>query len=356
LSFLRAHLLLSSFLQQEEGYNFLGEDALRESAVTGVLESLRRAVTIRCQCIDAIHERDSPGDEEDAGDSPARIMILFSGGVDSSLIAALASEALPPDLPIDLVSICFANGASPDRASALDSLEELTNAYPTRKWRFIAVNKSYEDVEACRPRLLRLLIPSETVMDLNIGAALWLAADGEGYVYTPNCPEKQSEIPMAYRSQARVVFLGHGADELFGGYGRHRTRFRSGGWEALSEELAMDMRRLWVRNLGRDDRLVADRGREARHPFLDEQVLHEALKWPLESLVDLGMESGVGDKLVLRACLRRLGLPRAAARVKRAIQFGTRLAKAANAVHFGGTKRANARNAGSVRLDDVSVV
>ncbi len=30
-----------------------------------------------------------------------------------------------------------------------------------------------------------------------------------------------------YRSRARVVLLGHGADELCAGYGRHRTRFRS---------------------------------------------------------------------------------------------------------------------------------
>jgi asparagine synthetase B (glutamine-hydrolysing) len=29
-----------------------------------------------------------------------------------------------------------------------------------------------------------------------------------------------------YRSTARVVLLGHGADELCAGYGRHRTRFR----------------------------------------------------------------------------------------------------------------------------------
>ena len=34
-------------------------------------------------------------------------------------------------------------------------------------------------------------------------------------------------------SQARVVLLGHGADEVFGGYGRHRTRFREAGWGGL---------------------------------------------------------------------------------------------------------------------------
>ena len=134
-----------------------------------------------------------------------------------------------------------------------------------------------------------------------------------------------------YRSAARCVLLGHGADELFGGYGRHRTRFRNASWQGLSDELALDVKRLWVRNLGRDDRLVADRGREARHPFLDENVVFQALNLPLWALTDLRMQPGVGDKLVLRGCLRRLGLERAAGRVKRAIQFGTRLAQATNA-------------------------
>ncbi len=39
---------------------------------------------------------------------------------------------------------------------------------------------------------------------------------------------------------------------------------------------------------------------------------------------------GDGDKRVLRAALRRLGLPRAAGRVKRAIQFGSRIGTLVN--------------------------
>ena len=62
---------------------------------------------------------------------------------------------------------------------------------------------------------------------------------------------------------------------------------------------------------------------------------------------------GVGDKLVLRNALRLLGLPRAAQRAKRAIQFGTRLGKLANRRDFGSNRAANARNAGSVRLAEL---
>ena len=112
-------------------------------------------------------------------------------------------------------------------------------------------------------------------MDLNIGAALWLAAHAEGPVrlHVPlacataarnhgppaasmagqgTCQQQQQAPACSasgataagraaggeaaagvhwqggrpYRSAARVVLLGHGADELCAGYGRHRTRFR----------------------------------------------------------------------------------------------------------------------------------
>ena len=87
----------------------------------------------------------------------------------------------------------------------------------------------YKQAWRLRRRLLRcakltppsvhtdLLCPADTVMDLNIGAALWLAAQAEGELYGEG---------GFYRSRARVVLLGHGADELCGGYGRHRTAFR----------------------------------------------------------------------------------------------------------------------------------
>jgi asparagine synthetase B (glutamine-hydrolysing) len=340
-----------------------GDPALR-AAADAVLAALRAAVRLRCRCIDFCSTEPrsvgAPGGAAAAALPPARLLVLFSGGVDSTLLAALAHEALPPDEPIDLATICFACGASPDRAAALDALQELRAAAPARRWRLIGVDARFADVEAASPRLRRLLAPADTVMDLNIGAALWLAAGAEGELLHPPPPPPPADsaaegAPAArrYRSEARVVLLGHGADELFGGYGRHRTRFAAAGWQGLSEELRLDVRRLWRRNLGRDDRLVSDRGREARHPFLDEGVVAAALALPLHALVDLRGPPGAGDKRVLRECCARLGLPRAAARVKRAIQFGSRLAKAADAAHFGGTRRANARSAGGVRLSEL---
>lgn len=58
-----------------------------------------------------------------------------------------------------------------------------------------------------------------------------------------------------------------------------------GGWEALGAELEKDIRRISYRNLGRDDRCISDHQREARFPYLDEQVVHYLNSLPLNRKV-----------------------------------------------------------------------
>jgi asparagine synthetase B (glutamine-hydrolysing) len=146
------------------------------------------------------------------------------------------------------------------------------------------------------------------------------------------------------RSSATVLLLGIGADEQMGGYGRHRSAFRAGGWAALQRELILDVARLWRRNLGRDDRVCSDHGREVRLPFLDEDVMALVASLPLPLLADLRLGHGIGDKRVLRAAARIAGLGPSTCLVKRAIQFGSRIAKHSN-VHAFGSNRAAAGDA-----------
>jgi len=90
---------------------------------------------------------------------------------------------------------------------------------------------------------------------------------------------------------------------------------------------------------------------------LRQRPAHE-LQWKLCISVMCQMNqnrycAGTGDKIILREALWQLGLPRAAGRVKRAIQFGTRISNQANRRDFGSNRAANLKNAGSVRLADV---
>ena len=69
------------------------------------------------------------------------------------------------------------------------------------------------------------------------------------------------------------------------------------------------MNRLWIRNLGRDDRAISDNGKECRYPFLDEIVVNEVSKINFKLLTKLDMpKGGGGEKYLLRQVAKRLGL------------------------------------------------
>lgn len=108
----------------------------------------------------------------------------------------------------------------------------------------------------------------------------------------------------------------------------------------MTEELEMDQSRFWERNLGRDDRICADHGKEARFPFLDANVVRCLKGLPLENICDFSLPPGQGDKRILRLVAARLGLEHASGLVKRAIQFGSRISHLSDAKRFGSRRKA----------------
>jgi asparagine synthetase B (glutamine-hydrolysing) len=123
---------------------------------------------------------------------------------------------------------------------------------------------------------------------------------------------------------------------MFGGYGRHETRTRNQGLDGLRSEMVLDLSRLWKRNLGRDDRVLADHARDTRHPFLDEAIVD----WVAHANVESMISKNGSNKPVLRQLAREfLGMCTAANFRKRAIQFGTRLAQQTNIKCFGSHSR-----------------
>jgi asparagine synthetase B (glutamine-hydrolysing) len=91
--------------------------------------------------------------------------------------------------------------------------------------------------------------------------------------------------------------------------------------------------------LGRDDRCIADHGREAWFPYLDEDLVAYIQQQPLSHLIDLTLPPGVGDKQVLRQAAAHIGLEKSAQLVKRAIQFGSLASKQTSVSYFGSRRK-----------------
>ncbi|XP_073144693.1 uncharacterized protein [Henckelia pumila] len=276
------------------------------------------------------------------------VAVLFSGGLDSMIIAALVHHCIDKKYEIDLLNVSFDGESAPDRISARAGLKELQKNAPFRRWNLVEIDADLQNLPSEMKHVESLINPAKTYMDLNIGVALWIASRGDGWLY-----EDVGEVQgrhVRYKSDARILLVGAGADEQCAGYGRHRTKYRNGSWLGLHQEMKLDMQRIWKRNLGRDDRCIADNAKEARFPFLDEDVIKTLLDIPLWEIADLDQPSGVGDKKILREVARFLGLNEAAALPKRAIQFGSRIARESNKKNFGSNRAANQASAGSVAI------
>lgn len=277
----------------------------------------------------------------------AKVGVLFSGGLDSTVIAYLAAAALPPESTLDLINVAFSKDDNfnnvPDRETALASFKMLRAKFETEKKRInlVLVNVGKLEVEEKRrERIKELISPLKSVLDDSVGVCLWFAARGIGQLF-----DEAETTSIQYSSPIRVVLLGSGADELLGGYGRHRTAYEKFGWPGLLAEMQLEIDRISIRNLGRDNRIVSDHGLCPRMPFLDENVVDFLANhcdiWVKCCPMNIGPlgERGTGEKLLLRAVGAKLFGDQylsLALFPKRAMQFGSRIAKLENSKEKGG--------------------
>lgn len=313
------------------------------------------------------------------------VAVLFSGGVDSVVLAALALQVLSPNVPLRLWNVSFVDKVqtkptednrsmptttatttkSQDCRAAQASYEELLVLFPNRQIRLETSEVGWEEMTQWESHVRTLMHPKTTTMDLNIAMALWFASRGRQYNAISANDDTQTVNNTSGKQldrgiddeDPRILLLGMGADEQLGGYGRHRKAFERGsktqdrytskyydstvgGNVGLRQELDMDIERIWERNLGRDDRILSDHGKEARFPYLDPRVMRFLAQTPLEDIVDYTLPPGEGDKRVLRLLAIRLGLKTASGMVKRAIQFGSRISHVSDKRRFGSRRKA----------------
>ncbi|BAD85139.1 asparagine synthase (glutamine-hydrolyzing) [Thermococcus kodakarensis KOD1] len=208
--------------------------------------------------------------------------VLFSGGLDSTLVAYLASQYS------DVILYTAGTEDSPDIEWARKVADHFGWALRERTF----------EVEDVRDAVKRVMyaIEEPNPMNLAIGLPLYFASG------------------LASSDGTRVLLSGQGADELFGGYAKYLERP-----ELMEEDIAL----ISERNLARDDKITMLNGVEGRYPFLALPVVSFALKLPLEAKIVDGTR-----KVILRKLALRLGIPEwIAEREKRAAQYGSRAQK-----------------------------
>jgi asparagine synthase (glutamine-hydrolysing) len=222
--------------------------------------------------------------------------IAFSGGIDSTFIAALARKIDPA---VSLYAVGLPD--SHDLAQAKYAAEAI-GMQDSLKIHFL----SLEEIEDAVPNVI---FATESVDPLKIAIGLPL------YIVAKTVREDGK----------RVLLTGQGADELFGGYRRHETFFEQGP-EVLDRAVYSDLENISLINLERDDMVTMANSVELRVPFLDKEVIETGLAITPELKV-LKKDGFYTRKYILRKAAEGLLPPDLLWKEKKAMQYGTGVQK-----------------------------
>jgi asparagine synthase (glutamine-hydrolysing) len=223
-----------------------------------------------------------------------KVGILFSGGVDSTLLAVICA-----DLGIETDLYVVGSEGSPDLLFANKVSRDIGLPLHTR-----IVDEQV--VKKYIPLVLNA-IEEWNVMKLGVGMTAYLAAE------------------MAHQQGQRVMLSGQGADELFAGYHRYLDFYQKKG-EKAQEDLHEDVENLYHVNLERDDKVTMASSVELRVPYLDLQIINMAMDIPMYYKIN-GPEDN-RRKCILREVASELGVPpEIVNRPKKAAQYGSGIHK-----------------------------
>jgi len=218
--------------------------------------------------------------------------VLFSGGVDSSLITALAARHVPG---ITLITVGFSGSNdvkwAPDAAQLLGMENNL-----------ILKIIDLDDVESTIPRVMEALETADP-MAISLGVPLYIAST------------------KAKSRNINLLLAGQGADELFGGYHRYKEIIKK-STASLHEAIVADVSRLPRRDILRDNTVAEAAGIKLAAPFLDPDVVELALSIPAVLKVR-EFDGKLVGKYILRRAAESVVPAEIAWRDKKAMQYGS---------------------------------
>lgn len=220
-----------------------------------------------------------------------RFGILFSGGVDSTVIAQVCKKEKKD-------FICY-TAALKDKG--LKQAEDLTFAKKVAKKLNLKLKIktiNLDETEDYIKKILKIL-KEPNVIKVGVALPFYIAFE------------------MAKKDNINVMFSGLGSEELFAGYERH-TKAKD-----VNKECFNGFLNIYERDIKRDLAVAKAQDIILRLPYLDEKLINYALKIPAEFKLSVSQ-----NKLILREVAEQLGLKEFAWRKKRAAQYGSKFDKA----------------------------
>ncbi|HEY6882445.1 MAG TPA: asparagine synthase (glutamine-hydrolyzing) [Nitrososphaeraceae archaeon] len=220
-----------------------------------------------------------------------RIGIIFSGGIDSVIVAWLAKKMVPE-------VICYTAGieGSTDIAFARSIAKKL-------KLKLRVNELTSNEVEQMIPEIINVIENTNT---------------GQVEVAVP----VYAAIKLAHEDGIKVMFTGQGADELFGGYSWYTKVVEKEGYQKLREHMTEDLLLLYKETLEREDKIAMAHSIEMREPFLDMEIIRVSMQMDLK--LNVKSQNDIFGKHVHRRVAQKLGIPKSIAyRIKEAAQHGS---------------------------------
>jgi asparagine synthase (glutamine-hydrolysing) len=220
-----------------------------------------------------------------------RVGVIFSGGIDSLLIAYLVRR-------LGIPFTCYTAGRD-TRAVDLDWALRLADRFDFP----LKVRKlTNSDIGQMIPEIITD-IEDHSLNQVEVAVPIW------------------ASVRMAEEAGERVILTGQGADELFGGYSWYPAIVDQEGYEMFERRSWEDAFLLYKECLEREDKIAMAHSIELRVPFLDPAVIETAFRVAPELKIKKGGDT-LGKRFHREYCVS-IGIPEEIARRKKeAAQHG----------------------------------
>ncbi|MDO8511605.1 MAG: diphthine--ammonia ligase [Nanoarchaeota archaeon] len=214
--------------------------------------------------------------------------LLFSGGIDSTYLAKYFKDK-GYDFTSYTAVLDSESGTIPsDLEAAQKVAKDLGLKLKVKKIKLAEIPKYLQKIVP--------LIEDSNVVKVGVALTFYIACE------------------MAKEDGCKVIFSGLGSEEIFAGYERHKNSAN------INQECLSGLRKMYERDLYRDDVITMDNRMELRLPFLDLELIDYALKIPGKYKI-----KGEVTKYILREIALEKGIAKEYAfRKKTAAQYGSK--------------------------------